>query len=66
MQFTENGFLGALLEHLGQLPWPLTFKLAHQEALEMSFLHVYKPALLHLDLKPSNVQLDDSFNAQVG
>ncbi|MBN3276531.1 RIPK4 kinase, partial [Polyodon spathula] len=66
MQFMENGSLEALLERLSKLPWPLTFRLAHQVALGMNFLHLRNPVLLHLDLKPSNVLLDDSFNAQVG
>ncbi|XP_041095540.1 ankyrin repeat and protein kinase domain-containing protein 1 [Polyodon spathula] len=65
MQFMENGSLEALLERLSKLPWPLTFRLAHQVALGMNFLHLRNPVLLHLDLKPSNVLLDDSFNAQL-
>ncbi|XP_033853853.1 receptor-interacting serine/threonine-protein kinase 4 isoform X2 [Acipenser ruthenus] len=65
MQFMENGSLEALLERLSHLPWPLTFRLAHQVALGMNFLHLRSPVLLHLDLKPSNVLLDDSFNAQL-
>ncbi|RXM35199.1 Receptor-interacting serine/threonine-protein kinase 2 [Acipenser ruthenus] len=63
MQFIEKGSLEALLEQLSQLPWPLTFRLAHQVVLGTNFLHEHKPAVLLLDLKSSNVQLDNSFNA---
>lgn len=46
-------------------PWALVFRLAHQVALGINFLHSMSPALLHLDLKPSNVLLDSSLNAKV-
>uniref|UniRef100_W5MSM4 Protein kinase domain-containing protein n=2 Tax=Lepisosteus oculatus TaxID=7918 RepID=W5MSM4_LEPOC len=66
MEFMENGSLASLLEHRGgPPPWPLAFRLAHQIALGMNFLHCHSPPLLHLDLKPSNVLLDSSLNAQI-
>ncbi|MBN3324260.1 RIPK3 kinase, partial [Atractosteus spatula] len=65
MEFMENGSLASLLEHRGgPPPWPLAFRLVHQIALGMNFLHCHRPPLLHLDLKPSNVLLDSSLNAQ--
>ncbi|KAJ8007660.1 hypothetical protein DPEC_G00096470 [Dallia pectoralis] len=65
MEFMERGSLAALQECLsGHPPWPLSFRLAHQVALGMNFLHHLNPPLLHLDLKPSNVLLDDSLHAK--
>lgn len=49
----------------GSPPWPLAFRLAHQVALGINFLHSLCPPLLHLDLKPSNVLLDSDLNAKV-
>lgn len=46
-------------------PWPLVCRLAHQVGLGINFLHSLSPALLHMDLKPSNVLLDCSLNAKV-
>ncbi|CAB1344268.1 unnamed protein product [Coregonus sp. 'balchen'] len=48
----------------GPPPWPLAFRLAHQIAMGMEFLHSHSPTVLHLDLKPSNVLLDDRLNAK--
>lgn len=64
MEFMERGTLRSLLQ-FGRPPWPLAFRLAHQVALGMNFLHKIA-RLLHTDLKPSNVLLDQSLNAKVG
>ncbi|KAM4573676.1 ankyrin repeat and protein kinase domain-containing protein 1-like isoform 2-T2 [Odontesthes bonariensis] len=45
-------------------PWPLAFRLAHHVALGMNFLHSI--GLLHQDLKPGNVLLNDDLNAKLG
>ncbi|XP_030018651.1 receptor-interacting serine/threonine-protein kinase 3 [Sphaeramia orbicularis] len=66
MEFMERGSLASLQETLhGAPPWPLIFRLAHQVALGMNFLHNLTPPLLHLDLKPSNVLLDSYLNAKL-
>ncbi|KAL0970042.1 hypothetical protein UPYG_G00236360 [Umbra pygmaea] len=66
MEFMEKGSLAALQACLsGPPPWPLSFRLAHQVALGMNYLHHLDPPLLHLDLKPSNVLLDDSLQAKL-
>ncbi|XP_041724179.1 receptor-interacting serine/threonine-protein kinase 3 [Coregonus clupeaformis] len=66
MEFMERGSLAALQERLSAPPpWPLSFRLVHQVALGMNFLHHLDPPLLHLDLKPSNVLLDDSLHAKL-
>ncbi|XP_036407820.1 receptor-interacting serine/threonine-protein kinase 3 isoform X2 [Megalops cyprinoides] len=66
MEFMERGSLASLQERLrGPPPWPLAFRLAHQVALGMNFLHCLSPQLLHLDLKPSNVLLDDGLGVKL-
>ncbi|XP_035499097.1 receptor-interacting serine/threonine-protein kinase 3 isoform X3 [Scophthalmus maximus] len=64
MEFMGGGSVQALLQDLsGPPPWPLVFRLAHQVALGMNFLHSRN--LMHHDLKPSNVLLNDEFNAKL-
>ncbi|XP_061106591.1 receptor-interacting serine/threonine-protein kinase 4-like [Conger conger] len=66
MELMERGSVESLLKRLrGPPPWPLAFRLAHQVALGMNFLHKLSPPLLHLDLKPSNVLLDHGFGAKI-
>ncbi|XP_055796075.1 receptor-interacting serine/threonine-protein kinase 3-like [Salvelinus fontinalis] len=68
MEFMERGTLESLLDTLSlHPPWPhpLAYRLAHQIALGMNFLHCLIPPLLHQDLKPNNVLLDDYLNAKV-
>ncbi|CAL8296465.1 unnamed protein product [Boreogadus saida] len=65
-EYMKRGTLESLLERLaGPPPWPLAFRLAHQLALGMNFLHTLSPPLLHRDLKPSNVLLDDHLDAKL-
>lgn len=64
MEFMGRGSIQTLQRDLpGRPPWPLVFRLAHQVALGMNFLH--ERELLHQDLKPSNVLLNDDLNAKV-
>ncbi|XP_054863713.1 receptor-interacting serine/threonine-protein kinase 3 [Amphiprion ocellaris] len=66
MEFMDSGSLASLQKTLNRPPpWPLAFRLVHQVALGINFLHSLTPALLHLDLKPSNVLLDSSLNAKL-
>ncbi|KAK5612861.1 hypothetical protein CRENBAI_005396 [Crenichthys baileyi] len=66
MELMERGTLVTLQKTLqGRPPWPLAFRLTHQIALGINFLHSLSPALLHLDLKPSNVLLDSNLNAKL-
>ncbi|KAM3591302.1 uncharacterized protein V6R79_026350 [Siganus canaliculatus] len=66
MDFMKRGSLDSLQVALaGPLPWSLVFQLAHQVALGINFLHSLSPAVLHLDLKPSNVLLDSYLNAKL-
>ncbi|XP_028446331.1 receptor-interacting serine/threonine-protein kinase 3 [Perca flavescens] len=66
MELMERGSLASLQEALrGTPPWPLVFRLAHQVALGINFLHSLPRPVLHQDLKPQNVLLDDSLNAKL-
>ncbi|KAF1393382.1 hypothetical protein PFLUV_G00015050 [Perca fluviatilis] len=66
MELMERGSLASLQEALdGPPPWPLVFRLAHQVALGINFLHSLPRPVLHLDLKPPNVLLDDSLNVKL-
>ncbi|XP_047451233.1 receptor-interacting serine/threonine-protein kinase 3 isoform X2 [Mugil cephalus] len=66
MEFMERGSLASLQKTLqGPSPWPLTFRLTHQVALGINFLHNLSPAILHLDLKPNNVLLDSALNVKL-
>ncbi|XP_007561766.1 receptor-interacting serine/threonine-protein kinase 3 isoform X2 [Poecilia formosa] len=66
MDFMERGSLADLQQTLqGPPPWPLAFRLTHQIALGINFLHSISPPVLHLDLKPSNVLLDSDLNAKL-
>uniref|UniRef100_UPI00398F5EE1 receptor-interacting serine/threonine-protein kinase 3-like n=1 Tax=Pristiophorus japonicus TaxID=55135 RepID=UPI00398F5EE1 len=64
MEFMEGGSLASLQERV-TLPWPLRARLIHQVALGMNYLHGLDPPLLHLDLNPRNVLLDDGLRAKV-
>uniref|UniRef100_A0A8D0D3A0 Protein kinase domain-containing protein n=1 Tax=Sander lucioperca TaxID=283035 RepID=A0A8D0D3A0_SANLU len=69
MELMERGSLASLQEALIRPPpWPLVFRLAHQVALGINYLHsLPRPhgPVLHLDLKPQNVLLDDALNAKL-
>ncbi|KAM4537324.1 receptor-interacting serine/threonine-protein kinase 4 isoform 2-T3 [Odontesthes bonariensis] len=66
MEFMERGSLASMQTTLqGPPPWPLAFRLSHQVAQGINYLHSLSPALLHLDLKPNNVLLDSSLNAKL-
>ncbi|GAA6229005.1 receptor-interacting serine/threonine-protein kinase 3-like [Lates japonicus] len=64
IEYMGNGSVQTLLTGLpGSLPWPLAFRLVHQVALGMNFLH--SRDIMHQDLKPSNVLLNDDLNAKL-
>ncbi|XP_060922584.1 receptor-interacting serine/threonine-protein kinase 3-like [Limanda limanda] len=66
MKYMEKGSLESLQKHLdGVQQLPLVFRLAHQVALGINFLHSLPTPLLHHDLKPSNVLLDSDLNVKL-
>ncbi|XP_075047420.1 ankyrin repeat and protein kinase domain-containing protein 1 [Mixophyes fleayi] len=64
MEFMENGSLEKLIP-THTLSWQLKFRFIHEIALGMNFLHIMKPPLLHLDLKPGNILLDEHLHVKI-
>ncbi|XP_030077772.1 ankyrin repeat and protein kinase domain-containing protein 1 [Microcaecilia unicolor] len=64
MEYMENGSLEKLL-HTHSISWQLKFRIIHEISLGMNFLHCMKPPLLHLDLKPGNILLDDHLHVKI-
>ncbi|XP_043914203.1 receptor-interacting serine/threonine-protein kinase 2-like [Protopterus annectens] len=65
MEYLENGSLDSLLKQVQPLPLSLQFRILHEVALGMNYLHGLQPTLLHLDLKTSNVLLDENFHVRL-
>lgn len=64
MEYMSNGSLHNLLTS-HTLMWPKKFQMIHEISMGMNFLHSMKPPLLHLNLKTSNILLDDHLHAKV-
>ncbi|CAG5876297.1 unnamed protein product [Menidia menidia] len=64
MEYMETGSLENLLA-TEPLPWELRFRIIHETAVGMNFLHCMSPPLLHLDLKPANILLDAHYHVKI-
>uniref|UniRef100_A0A2K6MFL9 Receptor-interacting serine/threonine-protein kinase 4 n=1 Tax=Rhinopithecus bieti TaxID=61621 RepID=A0A2K6MFL9_RHIBE len=64
MEYMETGSLEKLLAS-EPLPWDLRFRIIHETAVGMNFLHCMAPPLLHLDLKPANILLDAHYHIKI-
>lgn len=64
MEYMSRGSLDNLLT-THTLMWPKKFQMIHEVTMGMNFLHSMKPPLLHLNLKLSNVLLDDHLHVKV-
>ncbi|XP_062341752.1 receptor-interacting serine/threonine-protein kinase 4 isoform X2 [Osmerus eperlanus] len=64
MEYMETGSLETLLV-AEPLPWELRFRIIHETAVGMNFLHCMNPPLLHLDLKPANILLDAHYHVKI-
>ncbi|XP_006870917.1 PREDICTED: receptor-interacting serine/threonine-protein kinase 4 [Chrysochloris asiatica] len=64
MEYMETGSLEKLLAS-EPLPWELRFRITHETAVGMNFLHCMSPPLLHLDLKPANILLDAHYHVKI-
>ena len=64
MEYMSNGSLNNLLAS-HTLMWPKKFQMIHEASMGMNFLHSMKPPLLHLNLKTSNILLDDHLHVKV-
>ncbi|XP_072319262.1 ankyrin repeat and protein kinase domain-containing protein 1 [Eucyclogobius newberryi] len=64
MEHMSNGSLNNLLAS-HTLTWPKKFQMIHETSMGMNFLHNIKPPLLHLNLKTSNLLLDDHLHVKI-
>uniref|UniRef100_G3T2P0 Receptor-interacting serine/threonine-protein kinase 4 n=1 Tax=Loxodonta africana TaxID=9785 RepID=G3T2P0_LOXAF len=64
VMYMETGSLEKLLAS-EPLPWELLFRITHETAVGMNFLHCMTPPLLHLDLKPANILLDAHYHVKI-
>ncbi|XP_018426314.1 PREDICTED: receptor-interacting serine/threonine-protein kinase 4 [Nanorana parkeri] len=64
MEYMETGSLEKLLAS-ERLPWDLRFRIIHETAVGMNFLHCMNPPLLHMDLKPANILLDGHYHVKI-
>ncbi|KAG8455532.1 hypothetical protein GDO86_001649, partial [Hymenochirus boettgeri] len=65
MEYMENRCLATLIYCIRPIPWALKFRIIHQVALGMNWLHSLVPPLLHLDLKPQNVLLTNNMEVKI-
>uniref|UniRef100_A0A8C8G739 Protein kinase domain-containing protein n=1 Tax=Oncorhynchus tshawytscha TaxID=74940 RepID=A0A8C8G739_ONCTS len=64
MEYMSNGSMDHLLtSHV--LVWPKKFQTIHEATTGMNFLHSMNPPLLHLNLKPSSIRLDDHLHIKI-
>uniref|UniRef100_A0A8C7XIB7 Protein kinase domain-containing protein n=1 Tax=Oryzias sinensis TaxID=183150 RepID=A0A8C7XIB7_9TELE len=64
MEFMKRGSVETLWKKLScPPPFPLAFRLIHEVAIGMNFLHSL--GILHRDLKPQNVMLSDELHARL-
>ncbi|KAJ3590434.1 hypothetical protein NHX12_008385 [Muraenolepis orangiensis] len=64
MEYMSNGSLDHLLAS-HTLMWPKKFQMIHEVTMGMNFLHSMSPAMLHLNLKTSNLLLDDHLHVKI-
>ncbi|TRY66444.1 hypothetical protein DNTS_025737 [Danionella cerebrum] len=63
MEYMSMGSLDNLLSsHV--LMWPKKFQMIHEMTKGMNFLHSMEPPILHLNLKPANILLDDHLHVK--
>ncbi|XP_075068413.1 receptor-interacting serine/threonine-protein kinase 3 [Mixophyes fleayi] len=65
MEYMEYGSLGTLMERVSPVPWALKFRVLHEVALGMNWLHTLSPPLLHLDLKTKNILTDKDLHIKI-
>uniref|UniRef100_H3CQR3 Ankyrin repeat and kinase domain containing 1 n=1 Tax=Tetraodon nigroviridis TaxID=99883 RepID=H3CQR3_TETNG len=64
MKHMSNGSLNNLLAS-HTLMWPKKFQMVYEISMGMNFLHSIKPTILHLNLKTSNILLDDHLHVKI-
>ncbi|XP_070982197.1 receptor-interacting serine/threonine-protein kinase 4-like [Oncorhynchus clarkii lewisi] len=63
-EYMSNGSMDHLLTSRA-LVWPKKFQTIHEATTGMNFLHSMNPPLLHLNLKPSSIRLDNHLHIKV-
>nr|XP_045000629.1 receptor-interacting serine/threonine-protein kinase 2 isoform X1 [Jaculus jaculus] len=67
-EYMPNGSLNELLHRKTEYPdvaWSLRFRILHEIALGVNYLHNMNPPLLHHDLKTQNILLDNEFHVKI-
>ncbi|KAM9096621.1 receptor-interacting serine/threonine-protein kinase 2 isoform X1 [Sarcophilus harrisii] len=67
-EYMNNGSLNELLHRKNDYPdiaWALRFRILHEIALGVNYLHNMNPPLLHHDLKTQNILLDNEFHVKI-
>uniref|UniRef100_A0A8C6PU13 Ankyrin repeat and kinase domain containing 1 n=1 Tax=Nothobranchius furzeri TaxID=105023 RepID=A0A8C6PU13_NOTFU len=64
VEFMSEGSLNNLLSS-HTLMWTKKFQMIHEVSMGMDFLHSMKPPMLHLNLKTSNILLDDHLHVKI-
>ncbi|XP_053177266.1 ankyrin repeat and protein kinase domain-containing protein 1 [Scomber japonicus] len=64
MEYMSNGSLNNLLAS-HTLMWPKKFQMIYEASMGMNFLHSMQPPLLHLNLKLSNILIDDHLHVKI-
>ncbi|XP_028822998.1 ankyrin repeat and protein kinase domain-containing protein 1 isoform X3 [Denticeps clupeoides] len=64
MEYMGKGSLDNLLTSHSFM-WAKKFQMIHEVTMGMNFLHSMEPPLLHLNLKPTNILLDDHLHVKI-
>uniref|UniRef100_A0A8C5DZT8 Ankyrin repeat and kinase domain containing 1 n=1 Tax=Gouania willdenowi TaxID=441366 RepID=A0A8C5DZT8_GOUWI len=64
MEYMCNGSLNDILAS-HNLMWPKKLQMIHEISMGMNFLHSMNPPLFHLNLKTSNILLDDHLHVKI-
>lgn len=64
-ELLDGGNLEEKMES-GTLPWEARLRIAKEVALGLFYLHNCSPPIVHRDMKPANVLLDNCLKAKVG
>ncbi|XP_061576306.1 ankyrin repeat and protein kinase domain-containing protein 1 [Cololabis saira] len=64
MEYMSNGSLNNLFAN-HTLMWPKKFQMIYEASMGMNFLHSMTPPLLHLNLKTSNILVDDHLHVKI-
>nr|XP_040048378.1 ankyrin repeat and protein kinase domain-containing protein 1 isoform X1 [Gasterosteus aculeatus aculeatus] len=64
MEYMSNGSLNDLLAS-HTFMWPKKLQMIYEASMGMNFLHSMNPPLLHLNLKTSNILLDDCLHVKI-